>query len=462
MSRATGRSRRWLHTATLVSLVSGILAAAVVTVPAPVAAAGGLHADGRTANGQWVLDVPADFNGTLLLWSHGYTFTPVPGSNAPSTAVRDELLARGYGLVGSSYARGGAGWAVREGVRAGVEAVAIAKRRIGAGQVRSVYAWGNSLGGLITQTLAEKRPGLVDGVAPLCGVLAGTNKNLDLALDVAVGVKRFFYPKLRLRGFPNRASAQANLDAATKAILGKLGDPDTQASASGRMLALAALSGTAEKTKTYNGVGTASAVSAATESVLTALNYGTLGRYDIEQRVGGNPSTNMRTDYRDRVTHRALARFTAFGFGDGLLSAYARSLQTYGKRVSADPAARRAAAHLGNPTGHLEVPTITMHTVNDPLVIVQNERVFARRVARHGDSLRLEQVFVQPPSYSTNAPYGAGHCNFTTEQYVAVVTVLSEWVSTDERSTDAELSSLFAAQPGALDLDYRPAAWPAR
>ena len=83
------------------------------------------------------------------------------------------------------------------------------------------------------------------------------------------------------------------------------------------------------------------------------------------------------------MTARAVARFTAFGFGDGLLSAYARALQTYGKRISADPEARRRAAQLGNPTGRLVDPTLTMHTVHDPLVIVQNEKVFAKRVARH-------------------------------------------------------------------------------
>ena len=119
MSRPSGLPGRRARLAGLVALLSGALVVGAVAVPATVSAAEALHASGRTANGEWVLDVPADFNGTLLVWSHGYTFTPVPGSNAPSTAVRDELLGQGYALVGSSYARGGAGWAVREGVRAG-------------------------------------------------------------------------------------------------------------------------------------------------------------------------------------------------------------------------------------------------------------------------------------------------------------------------------------------------------
>lgn len=444
-----------------VALAAGV-AWAAVSLPAPVAAAEALHATGRTANGRWVLDVPKDFNGTLLLWSHGYTFTPVGASNAPSIASRNELLGLGFGLVGSSYARGGAGWAVRDGVRAGVEAIGIAEGRIGQRRVDSVLAWGNSLGGLITQTLAEERPGLIEGAAPLCGVLAGTNRNLDLALDVAVGVKQFFHRKLKLRNFRSREQAQANFDNASEAIVSKLSDPATQAGATGRVLGLAALTGASAKTKTYGATSTASSVAAATESLLTALNYGTLGRYDIEQRVGGNPSTNQGTDYRARVTSAATERFTAFGFGAGLLAAYAQTLETYGKRVAAKPSARRAAARLGNPTGDLSDPTLTMHTVYDPLVIVQNERVFAHRVARHGDSGLLEQLFIVPPGYTTGAPYGAGHCNFTTEQYVAVARALDRWASSGSRPSDAELGTLFAPQPGALDLDYKPASWPAR
>jgi hypothetical protein len=444
-----------------VALATG-LAFAAVSLPNPASAADSLHAQGRTANGQWVLDVPADFNGTLLLWSHGYTFEPVPGSNAPTPQVRDALLADGYALVGSSYAKGGVGWAVREGVRAGIEAIGIAQRRIGAGRVDTVYAWGNSLGGLITQTLAESRPELVDGVAPLCGVLAGTNRNLDLALDVAVAVKEFFYPKLRLHSYPSRAAAQRAFDAASGALLAQLADPDTQTGATGRVLGVAALTGSSAKTKTNNGVGTTAGVGGATESLLTALNYGTVGRYDIEQRVGGNPSTNLGTNYTERVTSEAGARFAAFGFGPGLLKSVAQSLDTYAARVTADKAARRAASRLGNPTGDLADRTVTMHTVYDPLVLVQNERVFASRVDRNDDDRLLLQLYIQPPTYLTAAPYGAGHCNFATDQYVAVVHALDSWVTTGNRPGTVQLTELFSAHPGALDLDYTPARWPAR
>ena len=63
----------------------------------------GTAADGST----YKAEVPSPWNGTLLLYSHGYR--PPIGPNPPadtwgSRRVADELLARGYALAGSSYA----------------------------------------------------------------------------------------------------------------------------------------------------------------------------------------------------------------------------------------------------------------------------------------------------------------------------------------------------------------------
>lgn len=442
--------------ACLVALTAALLPLPAVLQAVPAQAAEPVHATGTTANGSWVLDAPANFNGTVLVWSHGYTFTPVDGSNAPSVAVRSALLDQGFGLIGSSYAGGGAGWATREGVAAGVEAIGIAERTLGADRVQRVYVWGNSLGGLITESLAESHPELVDGVAPLCGVLAGTNKNLDLALDVAAAVKVFFYPKLKLTGYASAAEAQENVDAAMKVILGRLADSSKQPGTAARLLGLTALTAASSKTRDFSGTGSSStaaltsSVSAAVETIQTALTYGTVGRYDIEQRVGGNPSSNLGVDYRHRVTDAATARFTAFGFSAGLLRAYAQTLQTYSERVTPNKAARKAAYALGNPLGHLAHPTVTMHTQYDPLVILQNEAVFQDRVATAGASALLHQLWVTPPAYADGspsksddgAPYGAGHCNFSTAQYLAAVQTLDHWVTSGSYTAPAETGGL--------------------
>jgi pimeloyl-ACP methyl ester carboxylesterase len=445
-------SQRSLRVA-VVALCLAVVAPLVSAFPATAATG---HFTGTTANGRWVVDVPQHFNGTLLLWSHGYTFTPVGAADAPSAATRQALLSEGFALAGSSYANGGAGWAVNQGVRAGVELISIAKGKAGNGRVDRVYAWGNSLGGLITETLAQRHPSLVSGVAPLCGVLAGTNRNLDLALDVAVAVKALFYPKLKLTRYTSVAQAQANVDAAMAAILGRLADTSQQPAAAARLLAITDLVGGSSKTRDFSGSSFTSTVAAAVETLQTALTYGTVGRYDIEQRVHGNASTNIGVDYRQRVTSLALTRYESYGYAPGLLKAIAQTIQTYGTRVAANPAIRRRANGLGNPTGVLTDRTVTMHTQYDPLVLVQNERVFAHRVAVAGKSAELHQLWVSPPATWTDgspaisndgAPYGAGHCNFTTANYLAALHTLDTWVSTGHYVAPAEVSGLRNSLP---------------
>ena len=162
--------------------------------------------------------------------------------------------------------------------------------------------------------------------------------------------------------------------------------------------------------------------------MLTALGYGTFGRYDIEQRVGGNPSQNVGVDYSTRISadERALLELVSPGSTDKQLA-----LLAAGPRVSADAAARAKLAATGTPTGTFSIPMITMHTAADPLVLVQNETVYKAEHAASNSTGDLIQLFtVAPTTYSSppGAPYGAGHCNFTTQSRLAVVNLLNNWV----------------------------------
>ena len=173
------------------------------------------------------IDMPTKWNGTLLLYSHGYrepevappdfapvvtTAEPAPGWPTDKT-VGQALLDQGYAIAGSAYATNG--WAVADGVKADEDLHSFFVSKIGAPD--RTIAWGDSLGGLITTVLTEKNS-WVDGSAPLCGVLAGPNKNLDLALDVAYAIKTLIYPQLKLTGYTSYAEANANWEGAAKAI----------------------------------------------------------------------------------------------------------------------------------------------------------------------------------------------------------------------------------------------------
>lgn len=376
------------------------------------------------------------WNGTLVIYSHGYrNAVPIPNDplapgkgespvdtsadSAPSAKVASALTGQGYALAGSGFKTDG--WDVLDGVAADKDLYSYFSSTFGT--PKRVYIWGISLGGLITETLAESRPSWVSGVAPLCGVLGGTNLNLDLALDVAFMVKALIYPKLTLTGFTSSAQAVAEWKAAAQAVYAKAKSGTPEAIAD--LFAIAAVSGAPSKTLHYDGSTATATGSAYVEGIITALGYGTWGRYDIEQRAGGNPSGNADVDYATRVGASATA--TINSIAPGQLPKLLAKLSAATK-VTADPAARAKAATFGNPTGAISVPTVTMHTIADPLVISPNETVFASRVGAHNQSTLLKQVFTAPPAKYTLAPYGAGHCNFTTTEAVGVITILDKWV----------------------------------
>ncbi|WP_024936325.1 hypothetical protein, partial [Actinomadura welshii] len=153
-------------------LQAGALAA-VLAVPAALApttahAAGPAHYTGTLPDGAtWIADVPARWNGTLILFSHG--FGPLTPADRPSEAAGKALLDRGYALAGSSYDPDGSLWALGSAVRDQTAAKDAVTKIIG--RPRTTLALGQSMGGLVSAKLAETRA--VDGVLSTCGIVGG-------------------------------------------------------------------------------------------------------------------------------------------------------------------------------------------------------------------------------------------------------------------------------------------------
>ena len=234
---------------------------------------------GTLDGAKYEIDMPKVWNGTLLIYSHGYreaqpappdfapvdtTAEPAPGWSSGQQEVGLALLDKGYAIAGSSYKTNG--WAVTDGVKADEELHQLFVDKVA--KPDRTIVWGDSLGGLITEVVSEKHPEWVDGAIPLCGVLAGPNKNLDLALDVAYAIKTLIYPQLKLTGYSSDAEAVANWEGAAKAIVAA--GKDT-ANGVPKILLVAALVDAAGQTSTYDGSTITSQVEAYAESVLTAL-----------------------------------------------------------------------------------------------------------------------------------------------------------------------------------------------
>jgi hypothetical protein len=145
---------------------------------------------GTLAGGaRWVADMPAHWNGTLLLWSRGYS----PKLGTPETApanVRDLLLDKGYALLASDY--GAAGWSLAQAVPAQRAALAAFARAYG--PPRKTIAWGASMGGLVTTALAETPRSGINGGLALCPSIGGAVGMMNMALDGAYAFRTLVAP----------------------------------------------------------------------------------------------------------------------------------------------------------------------------------------------------------------------------------------------------------------------------
>lgn len=430
--------------------------------------------EGSIEGAAYEILLPETWNGTLLIYSHGYraaqpfppqfepsstAATPAPGWDSGVTEVADALLERGYALVGSAYSANG--WAVEEGVAAGEQLYEFFRTNVA--EPRRVYVWGDSLGGLITATIAEKHADWVDGAAPFCGAVAGLLPNMGLALDTAYAVQQLIDPGMTISSFSSYEDAVAAWEGAASLLVQSARDQDTEAIA--KIFTVAALVDAPGKTRTFDGSTIVSQVSGTIESLLTALGFGTVGRFDVEQRYGGPISGNEDTDYSLRIDDAERERIDAIG-GEGATDRFLATLAS-GQRVSADPTAQaEALARGGDPTGRIQDPMITLHTSDDPLVIVQNETFFGDRVAQAeaAGEVRggLVQLYTVPPAtfpQDPGAPYGAGHCNFTLDSRLAVIDLLDAWVREGVFPGQGAISAAMGQESGYNAL-FQPGPWP--
>jgi pimeloyl-ACP methyl ester carboxylesterase len=423
---------------------ASVPAGAAVAAPA-IATYSGTLPNGTT----WKAEIPAPWNGTLLLYSHGYvpTFAGVPNEprNAPDPQTAAALLAAGYGLTGSSYAA--AGWALNTAPRDQLDTLTATIGAIGRRPHR-VLAVGTSMGGLVTAKLAETARGRIHGALATCGIVAGGAALGNYQLDGEFAIARLLAsdPNIKLAGYANLGEAFAT----TSALIAAVTQGQTTAAGRARVALAAAL---------YHAPawlpGQPPPPAADPDAVqrgqyqwlLQTLQFTTPARFDIETAMGGNPSWNNGVDYRrlldrsaDRDTVRALYRNAGLDLRADL------DRLTRSATGTADPGAVLRIFATSVPFGRLEMPTLSIHTTADQLVAVQQETAYRNAVERAGRSGLLRQAYVARP----------GHCTFTPAELVAAVRALDHRVATGrwDGLTTAEALQRAARSLGLGDAAY--------
>ncbi|GAB2764234.1 hypothetical protein GCM10027072_73570 [Streptomyces bullii] len=230
----TGTSTRTRTSRRTACAVALLLAATALPVPVAAATAaattGTRHIEGRLASGAtYVMDVPAHhWNGTVLLFSHGYNDGPEnPAENAGDDATRALLLEKGYALIGSSYAT--TGWAVADAVPDQLATLSAFTDRFG--PARRTIAWGRSYGGFITTAIAERAGERIDGSLSLCGLVHGGVANWNNTLDPVFAIKTLLAPDsdVPLVNIPSQTAANEAASALTSAVHAAQATPEGRA-----------------------------------------------------------------------------------------------------------------------------------------------------------------------------------------------------------------------------------------
>ena len=414
----------------LTKLVLATVAALLMLTVSASAATTPLDVTGELHGAPYRIVVPADWNGTLVVFAHGYRdLADHPGEVddrsapvAPSAALEPALLAQGYALAGSAFASNG--WAVREGI--GDTRELVSRFRSVVGQPKRTLLWGFSMGSLVTLTLAEQTAGHFDGYLAGCAVGGGTTRAWDGALDTALAYDAAFGWR---SAWGTIGDVRDDVDFDTEVaptLLGQLLGPGGF--------------GKAEFIRLVTGTVPSSLPSPSFPGwILTNMFFTTEARGELERRAGGPYVQNVTHAYSLSAADKAY--LAALGVNADPLLAYMNGHRD----VSAPPAARNYAEHWADLAGRIKKPVLTLHTQTDSLVPVQHEAAYAADVATAGRSDELAQAYTS----------GNGHCAFTGPQLLTALGALDRWVATGVKPDAASFPPALGFLPG-----FTPPPWP--
>jgi pimeloyl-ACP methyl ester carboxylesterase len=318
---------------------------------------------------------PAEWNGDLIVYAHGYVEPQaplaVPENVFGGIPVEDLINALGYAYATTSYRANGL---VADVAVDDLDVLVEVVRRTVRPDPARVYVVGVSEGGLVAALAAEREPARYTGALAACGPIGDFARQIDYLNDVRV-VFDYLFPDV-LPGSAGDPPAQlvegwtSTYGPAVAAAI--VADP-------GRGAELASVTGIPDE-----GLDAATLA----ETVVALLRYNVLGTADVRARLGGHPYENASRVYE--------------GSSDDL------ALNAGVERFSADPAARSALARFetgGNPAAPISI----IHTTGDPIVPFFHQGLYAEKVAAAGATERFARTDVER----------FGHCTFTSTEILA-------------------------------------------
>jgi pimeloyl-ACP methyl ester carboxylesterase len=355
---------------------------------------------GTYEGGRYLIEVPAGWNGGLVLYAHGYDGGTI---DSPLTSY---LLDRGYALAASSYrTEDYRPDLFVDDMRVLLDLFIREVRR-----PRWAVIHGQSMGGHVAIASLELHPGLYQGALIECGVIDGIG-NADFYFAASAAAE--YLGGVNLFEAPDRESLIRRVNTQW---LPRMGAPPAYTERSRRF-----------------------------DSVLKYLMGG-----DLPLRLQGLPRHYFRyiagrgaPEYREVVRHASTLQ-VRYRIDPGL-GVTEEELNAKVRRIAPAEGARSRSANpvFAELTGRITVPVLAIHETGDGRVPWSNQQAYRSRTVAAGAAHLLVQRAVRWPS----------HCGFDGEVREQAFDDLVAWI---ERGTKPDGDDVLAVDVSTLGLRWTP------
>jgi pimeloyl-ACP methyl ester carboxylesterase len=324
---------------------------------------------------------PESWNGKLVIYAHGYVepSAPValPEDEVGGVNVSNAVTGYGYAYATTSYRANGL--VVLPAVEDMTQLVEAVRDRVKPDPSATLLV-GFSEGGLVAALTLERYPGLVDGALAACGPIGDFTRQIDYFGDART-LFDYFFPGV--------------LPGTAVEIPPELRDGWTSTYEPAVIAALTNDPARAAELAAVAGIPVPDAAAARAATIAQVLWYNVFASDDAQERLGGQPYSNVAREYTGSADDAAL--------NAGV------------ERYDAEAQARAAILEFDT-RGDLPGPVVTLHTTGDPEVPFFHEALYRDKVEATGRLDRLEQRSVDR----------LGHCAFTAPELFAAFLALAE------------------------------------
>ena len=338
---------------------------------------------------KYLLALPNDWNGDLVVYAHGFMDTAEPitlPTKDDIEALQNLWTSNGYAVAYSSYSK--YGFAVSEGAMDTLCLNDLFKCRFG--PPKRTFLVGHSLGGLVCVKLSESLGKYYAGVLTVAGMIGGSQAEIDYMSNVRI-LFELHYPGV-LPGAVDAIPPGLDLNAdVVNPIMGAIQTNPTNA------VGITMIDQTPLPWATDLEL---------VQAYATSLGFWYRGSTDLAERSGSRAFFgNKNVKYTSSI----------------LPSATMEEVNAAVDRYEALRHARKYFHLNYEPTGRLCVPHLALHNARDPVVPVFHLALYAELVAEQGRKEMLVRRVIDRYGHTEN---------FTADEVFEAFEELVEWVNT--------------------------------